>query len=68
MPTVYKVSYVVAGEGHPGAILNQDHAPSVGEVVQFNARRFEVLEVIDLLPSRGDFRFLHATVRPLQAE
>ena len=64
MPPVYKVSYVVAGEEHPGAILNADQPPRVGDQVTLGNRRFVVLEVVDLLPARGDFRFLHATLRP----
>ncbi len=64
MASVYKVSYVVAGEEHPGAILNADQPPRVGDQVTLGKRRFVVLEVVDLLPARGDFRFLHATLRP----
>jgi hypothetical protein len=64
MAPVYKVSYVVAGEGHPGAILNADQPPRVGDQVTLGNRRFIVLEVVDLLPARGEFRFLHATLRP----
>jgi hypothetical protein len=64
MPPVYKISYVVTGEDHPGAILNSDHPPQVGDRVQLGQRDFEVVEVMDLIPSRGDFHFLHATLRP----
>ncbi len=64
MAPVYKVSYVVAGEEHPGAILNADQPPRVGDQVTLGNRRFVILEVVDLLPARGDFRFLHATLRP----
>jgi len=64
MPPVYKVSYVVLGESHPGAILNADEPPKVGDSVKLGTRTFEVVEVLDLIPSRGDFHFLHATLRP----
>ncbi len=64
MSPVYKVSYVVAGEEHPGAILNADQPPTVGGQVRLGDRDFVVVEVVDLLPARGDFRFLHATLRP----
>ncbi len=64
MGSVYKVSYVVTGEDHPGAILNRDDPPRVGETVKLGDRSFEVVEVKDLMPSRGEFHFLHATLRP----
>jgi hypothetical protein len=64
MAPVYKVSYVVTGEDHPGAILNMDRAPAVGDPIDLGERRFVVTEVIELLPPRGDFHFLHATLAP----
>jgi len=64
MPPVYKVSYVVLGENHPGAILNMDEAPRVGATVTLGKRDFEVVEVLDLIPARGEFHFLHASLRP----
>ncbi len=68
MAPVYKVSYVVLGESHPGAILNADEPPRVGESVKLGTRSFVVVEVLDLIPSRGDFHFLHATLRPASTE
>lgn len=64
MSAIYKVSYVVAGENHPGAILNTSKRPKEGDSVKLGKERFTVVEVIDLIPSRGDFHYLHATVRP----
>lgn len=64
MATIYKVSYVVAGEQHPGAILNTESRPSRGDHVRLGSRDFVVEEVIDLIPPRGDFHYLHATVKP----
>jgi hypothetical protein len=60
---IYKVSYVVMGGHHPGIIINQDAPPQVGDVVSFGGRRFRVEEVKDLMPPRGDFAYLHVTVR-----
>lgn len=68
MAPVYKVSYVVLGESHPGAILNADQPPKVGDSVKLGTRKFVVVEVLDLIPSRGDFHFLHATLRVAPAE
>lgn len=67
MPTVFKVSYVVQGGDHPGAIVNEEEKPTIGAKVRLGKIEFEIVEVVDLLPERGDFQFLHATVRPVQA-
>lgn len=64
MAAIYKVSYVVTGEEHPGAILNVDHMPEVGERVELGRRQFAVVEVFELVPPRGEFHFLHATLAP----
>lgn len=63
---IYKVSYVVVGGSHPGAIINQDASPNVGDEIQLNGKRFEILEVVELLPPRDDFAYLHATCRPAE--
>ena len=61
--TYYKISYVVQGGTHPGAIMNVDHRPVMGEEGRFDGRIFEVLEVMELMPPVGSFGFLHATCR-----
>jgi hypothetical protein len=63
---IYKVSYVVVGKPHPGTIVNQDGPPSVGDRIELGDEQFEVVEVLDLVPPRGDFAFLHATCRPVE--
>jgi hypothetical protein len=60
---IYKVSYVVQGGDHPGAIVNEDKKPEVGQLVTLGSEEFEVVEVVDLMPARGDFSFLHVTVK-----
>ncbi|MGD8731353.1 MAG: hypothetical protein PVI81_00595 [Anaerolineales bacterium] len=60
---IYKVSYVVAGEEHPGAILNTETRPTPGDLVRLGSEDFIVDEVIDLIPPRGDFHYLHVTVK-----
>jgi hypothetical protein len=67
MSTVFKVSYVVQGGDHPGAIVNEEERPTIGGMVRLGKTEFEIVEVVDLLPERGDFKFLHATVRPHSA-
>jgi hypothetical protein len=63
MMNIYKVSYVVIGSEHPGAIVNRDHAPVVGEKVILGDHTFEVIEVLNLMPPRGDFHYIHATIQ-----
>lgn len=64
MAEVFKVSYVVRGEDHPGAIVNVEARPDVGDHVDLGGRGFTVLEVFELIPPRGDFHFLHVTLQP----
>jgi hypothetical protein len=68
MAAIYKVSYVVSGGEHPGAILNTDHRPKKGDVVKLGRKPFQVIEVFDLIPPRGEFRYLHATVKPAESK
>lgn len=64
MTAIYKVSYVVQGGGHPGAIVNEEQKPEIGQTVTLGAKEFKVVEVVDLMPARGEFNFLHVTVEP----
>ncbi|MCD4686025.1 MAG: hypothetical protein K8S97_08820 [Anaerolineae bacterium] len=63
----YQVSYVVIGGDHPGAIVNELKRPQVGDHVQIGKNTFEVVEVMEVMPPRGDFAFLHATVKPVES-
>lgn len=63
---IYKVSYVVVGGEHPGAIANVDKPPQVGDRVQLGKLELEIIEVLELMPPRGEFSFLHATCRPVE--
>ncbi|PID85221.1 MAG: hypothetical protein CSA11_09880 [Chloroflexi bacterium] len=57
----YKVSFVVAGGKHPGAIMTVESKPAVGDEVSFNGSTFTVTEVMELMPTVGNFGFLHVT-------
>lgn len=63
----YQVSYVVIGGDHPGAIINELKRPQVGDHVQIGKNTFEVVQVMEVMPPRGDFAFLHATVKPVES-
>jgi hypothetical protein len=60
---IYKVSYVVTGIEHPGAIRTQENKPLPGEILEIGGDKFIILEVLNLMPPRGDFHYLHATLR-----
>ena len=62
---IYKVSFVVLDDAHPGGIQNLDHQPAVGEELVAGDLRFEIVEVTELLPPFGDYSYLHATCRLL---
>ena len=64
---VYKVSIVVSDGSHPGAILNLSKEPKVGMTLKIGKDIFEIEEVIELLPPRGDFFFYHLTCRLVEA-
>lgn len=65
---IYKVSYVVIGSQHPGAIMNQTERPKVGDRVEIGHYTFEIIEIQEMMAARNDFQFLHATVRQVPEE
>jgi hypothetical protein len=62
---IYKVSFVVQGGTHPGGIQNLEEQPRVGDVLTLGSQRFEIIEVMEIIPPRGDFAYMHATCRPV---
>ena len=65
---IYKVSYVVLSGEHPGVIANVEQPPVVGDRVTFGDQEFEIVEVMELMPPRGEFSFLHATCQSVETE
>lgn len=61
----YKVSCVVIESQHPGAILNLEERPQVGNTIKLGDKEFLILEIMELMPPRDDFYFLHITCKPL---
>jgi len=60
---VYKVSYVVKGRDHPGGIINLDYRPVEGDMLKVGDNVYEVVEVVELMPPRGDFYYIHTTCK-----
>lgn len=65
---IYKVSYVVSGGQHPGSIVNATERPRVGDRVTLGGLDVEVVEVLELMPPRGGFHFLHATCKLIEKD
>ena len=63
---IYKVSFVVQGGTHPGGIQNLDKRPQVGDHLNLGGNKFKIIEVLEIIPPRGDFAYLHATSKPVQ--
>ena len=62
---IYKVSFVVQGGTHPGGIQNLDERPEKGDILSLGSETFQIVEVMEIIPPRGDFAYLHATCRPV---
>jgi hypothetical protein len=63
---IYKVSFVVPGRRDVGGIQNINREPKAGDRVRIGNQTFEVVEVTELMPPRGDFAYLHATCKPVE--
>ncbi len=63
--TTYKLSIVVPGRRDVGGIQNMEKEPKPGDVIKLGKEEFEIVDVAELMPPRGDFAYLHATVRPI---
>jgi len=64
----YKISYVVKGADHPGGIVNKDTAPEIGETFSVGEIELRILEVVELIPPRGEFYYLHATCEKVNSK
>ena len=62
---IFKVSYVIAGGDDPGSIVNQEQRPQPGDHIHLGNKYYEVIEVLELVPPRGDFHYMHATCRTI---
>jgi hypothetical protein len=63
---IYKLSIVVPGRRDIGGIQNTDHEPKIGDVVALGTDEYEIIEIVELMPPRGNFVYLHTVCRPVQ--
>lgn len=63
--TTYKLSIVVPGRRDVGGIQNLEHEPKPGDIIALGDADYEIIDVAELMPPRGDFAYLHATCRPV---
>jgi hypothetical protein len=60
---IYKISVVVPGRRDVGGIQNVEKRPEPADKLRIGRETFEVVEVIELMPPRGDFSYLHVTCK-----
>jgi hypothetical protein len=64
--TTYKVSIVVPGRRDIGGIQNLEQEPKPGDTIVLGTEKYEIVELVELMPPRGNFVYLHATCRPIE--
>jgi hypothetical protein len=63
---IYKVSVVVPEHRDLGGIQNMEKRPEPADKLQIGRETFEVVEVIELMPPRGEFSYLHVTCKLIE--
>ncbi len=63
---IYKISIVVPGRRDIGGIQNLEQEPKVGDILLLGNDRFEIKELVELMPPRSNFLYLHAICRLIQ--
>ena len=64
--TTYKLSIVVPGRRDVGGIQNLNYEPKPGDIIVLDKEEYEIVDLAELMPPRGDFAYLHATCRPAE--
>ena len=62
----YKLSIVVPGRRDVGGIQNLEEEPQPGDIIVLGKDEYEIIDVSELMPPRGDFAYLHAICRPIE--
>jgi hypothetical protein len=64
----YKLSIVVPGRRDIGGIQNFEQEPKPGDIVVLGEAKYKIIELVELMPPRGDFVYLHAVCQPVQED
>jgi hypothetical protein len=65
---IYKLSIVVLGRRDIGGIQNFDKEPQQGDRITLDNQEHEIVKIVELMPARGNFVYLHAICQPIQKE
>jgi hypothetical protein len=63
--TIYKLSIVVPGRRDIGGILNFEQEPRSGDIVLLGREEYKIADLVELMPPRGNFVYLHAICQPV---
>lgn len=63
--TIYKLSIVVPGRRDIGGIQNLEKEPQPGDIVILGREEYRIIDLVELMPPRGQFIYLHATCEPI---
>jgi hypothetical protein len=63
---VYKLSIVVPGRRDIGGILNLEKEPKSGDVILLGREEYKIVDIVELMPPRGNFVYLHAICQPVE--
>jgi hypothetical protein len=66
--TVYKLSIVVPGRRDIGGILNLEKEPRSGDIVVLGREKYKIFDLVELMPPRGNFVYLHAVCQPAEKQ
>jgi hypothetical protein len=64
--TIYKLSIVVPGRRDIGGIQNLDKEPKPGDIVVLGKEAYKIIDIVELMPPRGNFIYLHVTCQPVE--
>jgi len=64
--TIYKLSIVVPGRRDIGGIQNLDKEPKARDIIVLGREEYRIMDIVELMPPRGNFVYLHAICQPVE--
>jgi hypothetical protein len=64
--TIYKLSIVVPGRRDIGGIQNMEKEPKTGDIIVLGREEYKIIDLVELMPPRGNFVYLHAICQPAE--